>query len=76
MTNPAGVLRTPLRYDRRSDGSAYCPMEQVVLRALGVDHFPFEPSVPRRRIVPKRVAMQQALLEKEKERERERLARA
>jgi hypothetical protein len=76
MINPSGLLREPMRYDRRADGSAYSPMEQVVLRALGKDHYPFEPAMPRRRIVPKRVAMQQALLEKEKERERERLAKA
>ena len=68
MINPSGILRTPMRFDRRDDGSAYAPMEQIVLDALGVDHFPFAPTVPRRRIVPNRVAMQEALLEQEKER--------
>jgi hypothetical protein len=76
MINPSGLLRAPMRYDRRSDGSAYSPMEQVVLDALGVDHYDFQPTTPRRRIVPARVAMQQALLEKEKSREQERLAQA
>ena len=66
MINHAGQLSTPMRYDRRSDGSAYSPMESVVLRALGKDHFPFEPTMPRRRIVPARVAKQQALAEQEK----------
>lgn len=75
MINPSGILRSPMRYDRRSDGSAYAPMEQVVLRALGVEHLPFEPTVPRRRIVPARVAQQKALLEKEAQREKERLAK-
>jgi hypothetical protein len=76
MINPSGLLRAPMRYDRRADGTLYSPMERIVLRSLGVDHFPFEPATPRRRIVPARVAMQEALLEKEKERERERLAQA
>ena len=43
-------------------------MEQVVLDALGVDHYAFAPTMPRRRLVPKRVATQEALLEQEKER--------
>ncbi len=43
-------------------------MEQAVLRALGVDHYDFQLAAPRRSIVPKRIAEQQALLEKEKER--------
>jgi hypothetical protein len=68
MINPSGILRTPMRYDRRDDGSAYAPMEQVVLDALGVDHYAFAPTMPRRRLVPKRVATQEALLEQEKER--------
>ncbi len=76
MTNPAGVLRTPMRYDRRDDGSAYSPMEQLVLRSLGVDHFPFSPTAPRRRIVPKRVAAQQALIEAETERKNGHQAKA
>jgi hypothetical protein len=68
MINPSGVLNAPMRFDRRSDGSPYAPVEQVVLNALGKDHFDFKPTMPRRRIVPQRVAMQQALLEKEKKR--------
>jgi hypothetical protein len=68
MINPSGVLRAPMRFDRRNDGSAYAPMEQVVLQSLGVDHLPFTPTMPRRRIVPERVAIQEALLRQEKER--------
>jgi len=68
MINPAGQLAEPMRFDRRSDGSAYSPMEQAVLRALGVDHYDFKPTAPRQKIIPPRVAMQQALLVKEKER--------
>jgi len=76
MINPSGILHTPMRYDRRSDGSTYSPMEKVVLRAMGADHFAFEPTMSRRSIVPARVAKQQALLEQEKQREKERLAKA
>jgi hypothetical protein len=68
MINPSAILRTPMRYDRRSDGSSYSPMEQVVLRALGIDHYDFQPTAPRRRITPARIAAQEALLAKERER--------
>ncbi len=68
MINPAGQRAEPMRFDRRSDGTAYSPMEQAVLRALGVDHYEFKPTAPRQKIVPPRVAMQQAMLAKEKER--------
>ncbi len=68
MINPSGILLSPMRYDRRSDGTAYAPMEQVVLRALGVDHYDFQPAMPRRRIVSPGQLRRQALLEKEKER--------
>jgi len=68
MINPAAQLREPMRFDRRSDGSAYSPIEQAVLRALGVAHYPFEPKSPRQEIVPPRVARQREMLEKERER--------
>ena len=66
MVNPSGVLNTPMRLDRRSDGSAYAPIEKVVLSALGKDHYEFTPTALRRRITPKRIAMQQELAAKEK----------
>jgi hypothetical protein len=68
MINPSGVLNAPMRFDRRSDGTPYAPVEQAVLNALGRDHFAFEPTTPRRRITPARIAMQQELLAKERER--------
>jgi len=68
MINPAGQLREPMRFDRRSDGSAYSPMEKCVLRALGVDHYDFKPTVSRQKIIPGRVAREQAMIAKEKER--------
>jgi hypothetical protein len=68
MINPSGILNSPMRFDRRADGSAYVPIEQVVLRAAGADYLEFQPTAPRRRIVPGRVAMQQELLARERER--------
>jgi hypothetical protein len=68
MINPAGQLREPMRFDRRSDGSAYSPMEKAVLRALGVDHYEFKPTAPRQKIIPPRVAREQAMIAMEKER--------
>ena len=52
MINPPAQLREPMRFDRRSDGSAYSPMESVILKALGVDHYEFQPTAPRQKIVP------------------------
>ena len=68
MINPTVIIREPMRFDRRSDGSAYSLVELAVLRALGVDHYDFQPTAPRQRVVPARIAQQQALLEKERER--------
>jgi hypothetical protein len=69
MINPPAELKEIMRFDRRSDGSVYSPMEQAVLRALGVEHYDFQPTAPRRKIVPQgRLARDQVLLAKERER--------
>jgi hypothetical protein len=68
MINPSAILNRPMRFDRRSDGSAYSPLEKSVLKAVGRDHLEFQPTTPRRRIVPQRIAMQEALRAKELER--------
>ena len=68
MINPVVEFREPMRFDRRSDGSVYSPVELAVLRALKVDHYDFKPTSPRQRLVPPRIAQQQALLAKEQER--------
>ncbi len=47
MINPTVILREPMRFDRRSDGTAYSPVEQAILRALGAEHYPFTPRAPR-----------------------------
>jgi len=66
ITNPPVALQEPMSFDR-ADGD-YSPVEQSVLRALGVDRYPFAPTTERRRYVPDRVRIQQ------EQRERERLA--
>lgn len=68
MINPCATFREPMRFDRRDDGSAYSPVELGVLRALGVDHYDFQPTGERREVVPPRVAKQRAMLEEEKKR--------
>jgi len=68
MINPCVHFNAPMRFDRRDDGSAYSPVEKAVLRGLGVDHYDFQLTAPRRAIIPPRVANQRLLLEKEKER--------
>ena len=68
MINPVVEFREPMRFDRRSDGSTYSPVERAVLRALKVDHYDFKLTAPRQRLVPPRIAKQQALLAKEQER--------
>ena len=68
MINPPAILREPMCFDRRSDGTAYSPVELAILRALGVDHYDFQPTASRETIIPPRVAQQQAMLEKERER--------
>jgi hypothetical protein len=68
MINPPAVLREPMRLDRRSDGSAYSPIERGILRALGVEHSDFQPTVPRQRLVPGRLAREKEMLAKERAR--------
>jgi hypothetical protein len=68
MINPNVKIRQPMRFDRRSDGSAYSVVEKAMLRVLGVEHYDFRPMSPRREFVPDRVVRQGAMMEKEKER--------
>ena len=69
MINPAAQFREPMRFDRRDDGTAYSPVELSILRALGVDHYDYQPTAPRQEIVPPRVARQRKLLEEERARQ-------
>lgn len=59
ITNPPLSLREPMDFDR-ADGSASSPVEQAVLRGLGVERFAFTPTAPREGVVPPRLRAQQA----------------
>jgi hypothetical protein len=68
MINPSAILNRPMLLDRRADGSAYSPLEKSILQALGRDHFDFQPTTPRRRILSRGAAMRESLLAREQER--------
>jgi len=70
LTNPPVSLREPMRFDR-AQPDEFSPVERVVLNALGTNHFAFNPTGSRERIVPERAQREM----KEKEIERERLAK-
>lgn len=67
IINPPVKLVEPMCFDR-PDG-AHSPVEQAVLRALGVERYPFVPTAPRQAVVPERIARDKQLWE-----ERARLA--
>jgi hypothetical protein len=64
ITNPCVFLTEPMRFDRESFES-HSPVERGVLRALGRRSYPFQPTAPRRRIVPARLVQQAKLKEEE-----------
>lgn len=64
ITNPPVHLNEPMRFDRE-DPSEHSPVEQSVLRALGVDRYEFRPTAARERVVPERVRRQQQMREEE-----------
>ncbi|WP_328294186.1 phytanoyl-CoA dioxygenase family protein [Kineococcus sp. NBC_00420] len=53
ITNPPLSLREPMDLDRE-DPSTSSPVEQAVLRGLGVDRYAFTPTRPREAVVPGR----------------------
>ena len=67
ITNPPAHLREPMDFNR-GDPADFSPVEQAVLRGLGVERYDFQPTAPREKIVPERVRRQQRMLEEEKAR--------
>lgn len=55
ITNPPVEFREPMRFDRPR-WEEHCPVEQAVLRALGVSRYSFRPTTDRRSLVPNRIA--------------------
>ena len=66
LTNPPIALKRPMKF-RRVRG-AYSPVEESVLRGLGVEALDFVPAAPRERITPARVRNQRKLLGQERAR--------
>ena len=66
ITNPPVHLREPMILSRPDGG--YSLVEQAILRALDVDHYDFQPTAERERLVPDRVRIQQEALAAEKAR--------
>lgn len=64
LTNPCVALREPMNFNR-DDPDDFSLVEKAVLRGLGVERLDFQPSVPREKIVPERVRIQQKMLEEE-----------
>jgi hypothetical protein len=67
ITNPPVHLRAPMQFNR-PDAADYSPVELAILRGLGVERLEFQPSAPRERVVPARVARQQKMLAEEQAR--------
>lgn len=63
IINPPAMLKEPMNFNR-ADGH-YSPVEQAILRALGVDHYDFQPTSPREEVVPDRRKRQQRMMEEE-----------
>lgn len=64
ITNPAVSLNEPMCF-QRADG-AYSPVEQAVLRGLGVESLDWQISADRERVVPEREKRQKKMLEDQK----------
>ncbi|KAH9933686.1 hypothetical protein B0H21DRAFT_759882 [Amylocystis lapponica] len=67
ITNPPVSLKEPFCFDRENPDD-YSLVELKALKALGVDRLPFKPTTERRRITPKRLLLQNKMLEEEKKR--------
>lgn len=67
LTNPPVTLAEPMQFNRPAP-EAHSPVEQAILRALGMDRLDFRAAGPRERVIPERWRLQQQRLEEEKKR--------
>lgn len=67
ITNPPVSLKEPFDF-ARDDPDEYSLVELKTLKALGVDKLEFKPTTERRRVTPRRVALQNKMLEDERKR--------
>lgn len=67
MTNPPVQFKEPMNFNRENPDD-FSLVERVILDALGVERYDFQPAAPREAIVPERVRRQQKMLEEEQAR--------
>ena len=65
ITNPPVSLKEPFKFLRENPDD-YSLVERKTLKALGVDRLDFSIATERKRVVPKRVQIQQKMLEEER----------
>lgn len=70
ITNPPVSLKEPFNF-AREDEEQYSLVEKKTLKSLGVDKLEFHITTERRRMTPKRLGVQEKLLEEEKQRLRD-----
>ncbi|HLK56430.1 MAG TPA: hypothetical protein VKU00_07690 [Chthonomonadaceae bacterium] len=64
LTNPPIVLKEPMNFNREIPDD-FSPVEQAVLRGLGVERLDFQPAGPRERVPTERERLQKQMLEEE-----------
>ncbi|CAL1712495.1 unnamed protein product [Somion occarium] len=67
ITNPPVSLREPFNFNRENP-EEFSIVERKTLQALGVDKLDFKSTTERRNVLPKRVELQNKMLEDEKKR--------
>ena len=67
ITNPPVSLKEPFNFDRENPDD-YSIVELKTLKALGVERLPFKNTTERRRVIPRRLLVQNKMLEEEKKR--------
>ena len=67
ITNPPVSLKEPMQFNRLNSLD-FSPVEQAVLRALGVERVDFKPTAPRERIISEGMKRKQQMLEEEQSR--------
>ena len=67
ITNPPVSLREPFNFNR-DDPRQYSLVERKTLKALEMDKLDFTPTIERKRVIPRRVMIQQEILKAEQKR--------
>jgi len=67
ITNPPVSLKEPFNFDRENPDD-YSLVELKTLKTLGVDRLSFKNTTERRRVIPKRLQVQNMMLEEERKR--------